>query len=206
MTDPQFPDMVSYRDTCSDINSSDSSTTGSCSPTQAESSAARPTVSNIFGLLNDSTEISSGDTYTATEASVSLHLPPLELLAHTSIGSSEPLSPQMERQALRPLAVRESSAADDSLSAEVSRVNNSEPPTAQTGGSSSIEQYCATVVAGDPAKPFMCRLCGSRFGRIEHVKRHYLVHTGQRKYECNVCQKSFARSDNMLQHLRSHKR
>ncbi|KAJ2843687.1 hypothetical protein J3B02_005189, partial [Coemansia erecta] len=60
--------------------------------------------------------------------------------------------------------------------------------------------------AGDPSKPFMCSICESRFGRLEHVRRHHLVHTGQRKYECPTCNKSFARKDNMVQHMRAHER
>ncbi|KAJ2635073.1 hypothetical protein GGF40_003825 [Coemansia sp. RSA 1286] len=60
--------------------------------------------------------------------------------------------------------------------------------------------------AGDPSKPFMCSICESRFGRLEHVRRHHLVHTGQRKYECPTCNKTFARKDNMVQHMRAHER
>ncbi|KAJ2770131.1 hypothetical protein IWQ56_002282 [Coemansia nantahalensis] len=58
----------------------------------------------------------------------------------------------------------------------------------------------------DPAKPFACSMCDSRFGRMEHVKRHQLVHTGERQYECPVCSKPFARKDNMVQHQRAHQR
>ncbi|KAI8324573.1 hypothetical protein GQ54DRAFT_247117, partial [Martensiomyces pterosporus] len=53
-------------------------------------------------------------------------------------------------------------------------------------------------------KPFMCSICGSRFGRLEHVKRHHLVHTGERLFTCPSCSKTFARKDNMIQHLRAH--
>ncbi|KAJ2159868.1 hypothetical protein GGF46_002707 [Coemansia sp. RSA 552] len=54
--------------------------------------------------------------------------------------------------------------------------------------------------------PFMCSLCESRFGRMEHVKRHQLVHTGERGFKCPTCKKTFARKDNMVQHLRAHRR
>ncbi|KAJ1734367.1 hypothetical protein LPJ61_001117 [Coemansia biformis] len=63
----------------------------------------------------------------------------------------------------------------------------------------------AGAAPADPTKPFACSLCDSRFGRMEHVKRHLLVHTGERHYECTVCSKPFARRDNMVQHQRSHR-
>ncbi|KAJ2506886.1 hypothetical protein IWW47_001368 [Coemansia sp. RSA 2052] len=224
MMDPEYPDTPSHRHTCSDINSD--SSTGSSTPAQAESTALPPAVSSIFGLLNVCPEEAWPSSFRAGSRSPStspantppaananhtpLPLPPLELLAHASI-RSEPVSPQLARRASRPLAVRVS--LDDSLNAVASYLGSEQQPASQplapTGdmaGGSSVEQFSATVVAGDPAKPFMCTLCGSRFGRVEHVKRHHLVHTGQRKFECTVCLKPFARKDNMVQHLRSHER
>ncbi|KAJ1922000.1 hypothetical protein H4219_000347 [Mycoemilia scoparia] len=55
-------------------------------------------------------------------------------------------------------------------------------------------------------KPFSCDECGKRFGRLEHVRRHKLVHTKERPFTCTICHKTFARSDNMLQHMRAHER
>ncbi|KAJ1673703.1 hypothetical protein EV182_004723, partial [Spiromyces aspiralis] len=49
-------------------------------------------------------------------------------------------------------------------------------------------------------KPFSCSQCGLRFGRLEHVRRHQLVHSKERPFECTICHKTFARNDNMLQH------
>ncbi|KAJ2795552.1 Vascular endothelial zinc finger 1 [Coemansia furcata] len=231
LLDPECPDTILHRRTCSDLNSG-SSTTGSSTPARTESPAL-PAVSSIFGLLNDSAEeqmfrietceswatssctgsSSPGKSLTNTPVSavfLAPVLPPLELLAQASLQSETP-SPQLVRRESRPLAVRVS--LDDSSNAVASFVEAEQPlvrqlwtPTGDVAASSSVEQFSATVVAGDPAKPFMCSLCGSRFGRVEHVKRHHLVHTGQRKYECRVCFKSFARKDNMVQHLRSHER
>ena len=50
--------------------------------------------------------------------------------------------------------------------------------------------------------------CDKIFGRIEHLKRHMRIHTGQKDYACKVmgCQKTFNRSDNLLQHMKTHLR
>ncbi|CEP17131.1 hypothetical protein [Parasitella parasitica] len=48
--------------------------------------------------------------------------------------------------------------------------------------------------------------CGWSFKRYEHLKRHMLVHTGERPYSCHFpgCGKSFSRSDNFHAHYRTH--
>lgn len=57
----------------------------------------------------------------------------------------------------------------------------------------------------DPSKTFVCELCGRRFRRQEHLKRHYRsLHTQEKPFECNECGKRFSRSDNLTQHARTH--
>lgn len=48
--------------------------------------------------------------------------------------------------------------------------------------------------------------CGWSFKRYEHLKRHMLIHTGERPYSCHFpgCGKSFSRSDNYHAHYRTH--
>ena len=57
----------------------------------------------------------------------------------------------------------------------------------------------------DPSKTFVCQLCGRRFRRQEHLKRHYRsLHTGDKPFACGDCGKKFSRSDNLAQHARTH--
>ncbi|CAG8730045.1 1207_t:CDS:1, partial [Funneliformis mosseae] len=48
--------------------------------------------------------------------------------------------------------------------------------------------------------------CTWSFKRLEHLKRHMITHTGERKYTCNYpgCGKRFGRSDNFAAHYRTH--
>ncbi|KAI5357861.1 Putative Zinc finger C2H2-type [Septoria linicola] len=64
-----------------------------------------------------------------------------------------------------------------------------------------------------PIKPHKClfekddgAVCGASFDRSEHLKRHAKSHTNIREYPCPLpkCTKEVGRSDNMVQHLRTH--
>ncbi|RIA97948.1 hypothetical protein C1645_871045 [Glomus cerebriforme] len=50
--------------------------------------------------------------------------------------------------------------------------------------------------------------CTWSFKRLEHLKRHMITHTGERKYTCGYpgCGKRFGRSDNFAAHYRTHNR
>ncbi|KAJ2778619.1 Heat shock transcription factor [Coemansia javaensis] len=122
----------------------------------------------------------------ATTARAATPLEPLDLLAYASLRADMPPP--------SPAADVPSPPAD-----------NAPSPSPQAAADASSPPP-ADPAAPDPAKPFACSLCDSRFGRMEHVKRHQLVHTGERQHECPVCCKPFARKDNMVQHMRSHQR
>lgn len=61
---------------------------------------------------------------------------------------------------------------------------------------------------GRSSKVFCCtfRDCVKSFKRYEHLKRHNLMHTGERPYACQICEKRFSRSDNLSQHIKIHSR
>lgn len=65
----------------------------------------------------------------------------------------------------------------------------------------------ATASGGSAAKrtvTYPCKLCKSVFSRKDHLRRHVLIHTGERSLECDVCKSRFARQDHLLRHRRVH--
>lgn len=52
-------------------------------------------------------------------------------------------------------------------------------------------------------KTNVCLLCGSKFGRPEHVKRHMISHSSEKPFECTICHRKFNRRDNLNQHMRN---
>jgi len=50
--------------------------------------------------------------------------------------------------------------------------------------------------------------CGKSFKRMEHLKRHGLIHTGECPHHCTYpnCKKIFSRKDNLTQHYKTHLR
>lgn len=48
------------------------------------------------------------------------------------------------------------------------------------------------------------QICGNRFTRAEHKRRHMAIHTNSQNYECEICLKKFNRSDHMVAHFKVH--
>ncbi|XP_067931832.1 zinc finger protein 341-like isoform X2 [Watersipora subatra] len=59
--------------------------------------------------------------------------------------------------------------------------------------------------------PYACELCGKRFNRKDKVNRHMLTHDLVKKFVCPFkditgCEKAFARSDKLKEHIHQHKK
>jgi len=57
----------------------------------------------------------------------------------------------------------------------------------------------------DNKKYFQCDQCKKTFVHPAHIKRHVLIHTGERPYCCRVCNNRFLRNDYLPSHIRQHK-
>lgn len=52
--------------------------------------------------------------------------------------------------------------------------------------------------------PFHCTVCNREFNRLENLKTHLRIHTGERPYTCSVCSKCFRHSGALKRHIRIH--
>ena len=56
----------------------------------------------------------------------------------------------------------------------------------------------------DVNKPHKCELCNRRFKRASHLKRHMLIHTGEKNFKCETCGKHFTTFHYLKLHDRLH--
>ncbi|XP_021168003.2 zinc finger protein 263 [Fundulus heteroclitus] len=52
--------------------------------------------------------------------------------------------------------------------------------------------------------PFHCTVCNREFNRLENLKTHLRIHTGEMPYTCSVCLKCFRHSGALTRHFRIH--
>ncbi|XP_007570302.1 zinc finger protein ZFMSA12A-like isoform X1 [Poecilia formosa] len=77
-----------------------------------------------------------------------------------------------------------------------------------------LQQRCLPPVAGGTrtrlqlyppgCSPFRCTVCSREFNRLENLKTHLRIHTGERPYTCSVCLKCFRHSGALTRHFRIH--
>ena len=53
-------------------------------------------------------------------------------------------------------------------------------------------------------KPYECNVCNKRFLQPGHLTGHKRTHTGEKPYECDVCNKRFSHSGHLAVHKRTH--
>ncbi|KAL1966530.1 hypothetical protein VTN77DRAFT_4452 [Rasamsonia byssochlamydoides] len=53
-----------------------------------------------------------------------------------------------------------------------------------------------------PQKRFQCQHCQRLFARLEHLQRHERTHTQEKPFGCRQCQQRFTRSDLLIRHQR----
>ena len=53
-------------------------------------------------------------------------------------------------------------------------------------------------------KPYECDVCNKRFSTSINLLEHKITHTGDRPYECDVCKKGFSFRSQLAEHQRTH--
>ncbi|XP_028263187.1 zinc finger protein 287-like [Parambassis ranga] len=77
-----------------------------------------------------------------------------------------------------------------------------------------LQQHCPQPIPGSKRprlqlyppgfSPFRCAECNREFNRMENLKTHLRIHTGERPYTCSVCSKCFRHSGALTRHFRIH--
>ncbi len=58
----------------------------------------------------------------------------------------------------------------------------------------------------EPDRPFPCEVCGRKFIRATHLRRHMRIHTGEKPFACHICGRRYARGDYLRAHIFAHRR
>ncbi|KAL3266203.1 hypothetical protein HHI36_010386 [Cryptolaemus montrouzieri] len=53
----------------------------------------------------------------------------------------------------------------------------------------------------DKIRKYQCKYCKKRFGWSTDLKRHILIHTGERPFSCNICMSTFTRNFQLQKHI-----
>ncbi|KAH9513468.1 hypothetical protein Btru_033146 [Bulinus truncatus] len=53
-------------------------------------------------------------------------------------------------------------------------------------------------------RKYICQICNRAFKQMTHLQQHHIIHTGERKYVCQVCNRAFKQMTHLQQHHRIH--
>ena len=55
-------------------------------------------------------------------------------------------------------------------------------------------------------KRYVCtwKYCSWKFGRSDKLSRHMRKHTGDRPFQCRMCERAFSQSDHLALHMKRH--
>ncbi|XP_044730349.1 early growth response protein 1-like [Chrysoperla carnea] len=55
-------------------------------------------------------------------------------------------------------------------------------------------------------KPFSCDVCNKTFAQQHHLVSHKRIHTGEKPFSCDICNKTFIQKSTLIKHKHIHNR
>ena len=71
-----------------------------------------------------------------------------------------------------------------------------------TKGLKNLASLNDTCVFTPEIKPYSCKICDEKFSRVDSLKYHLVIHTGDKPLTCKLCDKTYAQSGHRKSHLR----
>lgn len=68
------------------------------------------------------------------------------------------------------------------------------------------EMVSDQLTQAEPERQFSCEVCGRKFIRATHLRRHMRIHTGEKPFGCHICGRRYARGDYLRAHIHAHRR
>ena len=90
---------------------------------------------------------------------------------------------------------------DDQIEKRINAMGKSEDGCKlEQPGSSKIKSVKSTA----EKSKYCCEFCGKALTKLWDLKRHLLIHSGEKRHQCSICSKTFSRADNLKKHLHVH--
>lgn len=67
---------------------------------------------------------------------------------------------------------------------------------------SSLKRHA--VSAHSEVRPYQCNICEKSFARKEYLQLHLVTHGGPKDFKCDKCERTFARKEYLRTHIRTH--
>ena len=74
----------------------------------------------------------------------------------------------------------------------------------RTVDSTCLQSRSTDSSVGAGSRAYLCEVCKRTFARSDMLTRHMRLHTGYKPYSCKVCGQVFSRSDHLSTHQRTH--